>query len=536
MAELANSMGSMKLVYEVESALNEQGDVQPIDKASVEEPVANNLSYLGRYLPHLIVTHPEWTIPQYYEHLATQEDFPCDGSVTRKALRQKVSKLRKKMQANGGYLVDPMDNTRVLQGAEGSCTPRRNEKSRADSSKEVKSSVKPKEEVPLKSVLDSVDTLGAMWVGFTFQGMLKEKGPKEGVATWIREMSVHVTMLRSKDGKEAARLLFSGLLCDEYVITTSIPSWVLDKVYTPVKTALGINDDDIQMWKAMKGMATKEKKKARSILENLVRQDEEETNQSGSRKKSLPYLQLASMYLNGSGGKRDMRKAEELYRIAADRGNSIAQHKLAYLAEQRGVKGKALKDLYKVGVDNDNADSMNNLALELLDEEGKTFGNCKEARELLQRGTELNTSTCCKGTFVKEMIGSGNMDLVHRKAWELVVAGDCANAGFYAGSQYLLQEKAEYNLFLGDALLRHSAERGCDVARQWLDRVKALRMKAEGRRYTHHISDDYIQKTSEWKEAEDWIYEDLSNSFRELLHTRIEECYLETVQRKARES
>ena len=184
MGELIDSMDSMKLVPVTGSTVDEQGDtisLEPVQGTSVEEPISKNLSYLGRHLPYLIAKHPDWTIPQYYEHLSTKDDFPCDGSVTRKALRQKVSKLRKKMQANGGYLVDPMDNTQLLRSSEKSSNSSSIENSLAGSSKEVgRSSIKHTEE-SIESILSTVDVLGGMWVGFTLQGILKEKGPKEGI-------------------------------------------------------------------------------------------------------------------------------------------------------------------------------------------------------------------------------------------------------------------------------------------------------------------------------------------------------------------
>jgi len=514
----------------------------------------NKLTFLGRYLPALVVKSEGWSCVQYYEKLSQKRDFPKDGSLTQKTVKNKVKILRKKMKANGGFLLDPLDKTRkLLPSAD-------NEgETYSDSDPEYDSESDDHGEPILQlhiipnphlsqEFTRKVDLMSSVFTSLTLSETVKRKGVEEGTALWISEISQYVSMLRSDDGKDAARFIVCALLLNQ-----DTKGHIEGDAEAFLKNSLNIADSDLCLSEALQ---SKSERKARVLLDAEVERDTELVKKGLSKGKSLPYIQLASMYLNGKGGlRRDQKKARELYQVAAERGNSLAQHKVAYLAEtedtkkrdlhdmlckkfpelnlgvgcskdKNGNKQTSVKHLYKIGADNNNADSMNNWAL-LLEEDGVTFKNCKQVRDLLELGTRLNTSSSCKTSYVKEMI-CGDMDKVLSLAWELVVANGSEDAGFLAGCPYLLKETKHYNLMLADALLRLSAGKGNVSAEQFLgERMKNLRMKEEGRNYSARIPQDYILNQPEWIAARDRMVEYLTNAFSDLLKVRLAECIME---------
>jgi hypothetical protein len=54
-------------------------------------------------------------------------------------------------------------------------------------------------------------------------------------------------------------------------------------------------------------------------------------------------LRLGEMYDDGEGVKLDKKKAERLYRTAADRGDAVAQDKLAFLLDAEGRHEEAFR-------------------------------------------------------------------------------------------------------------------------------------------------------------------------------------------------
>ena len=83
-------------------------------QAAVEQ---GDASYLSRVLPRLIIDHSDWSNGDLLTALQSRDDFPGDGSVSQKAIKNAAKRLREKLAKNG-FLVDSENPGAKLYPAE----------------------------------------------------------------------------------------------------------------------------------------------------------------------------------------------------------------------------------------------------------------------------------------------------------------------------------------------------------------------------------------------------------------------------------
>ena len=74
-------------------------------------------SYLSRVLPRLIIDHSDWSNGDLLTALQSRDDYPGDGSVRQKTIKNAANRLREKL-AKQGFLVDPENPGAKLYPAE----------------------------------------------------------------------------------------------------------------------------------------------------------------------------------------------------------------------------------------------------------------------------------------------------------------------------------------------------------------------------------------------------------------------------------